>query len=62
MTKIRPPKQPPKVRIQVDMPADMGKEVKALALHDGRSMSATVIMLLDRAITPYKQESGLLNE
>ena len=59
MSKIRPPKAPPKVRVQVDMPAGMGNEVRALAQHDGKSMNAFILMLLSKAIPVYCKEAGL---
>ena len=60
MAKPRPPKAPPKVRVQVDMPADLGGEVKALAKHDGKSVNGFIIMLLGRQVPLYKKEAGLL--
>lgn len=62
MAKIRPPKAPPRVRVQVDMPADLGTEVRALAEHDGKSMNGFIIMLLGKAIPTYRKEAGLDNE
>ncbi len=62
MSKIRPPKAPPKVRVQLDMPADVGREVRALAKHDGKSMNGFILMLLDSAIPAYRKEAGLDNE